>query len=164
MLGTSLGRSLGTPLLGTSSKALPQLGIPDAENKVFSAENPEVTIKLSPFKAWSKSEYNHALVTHCQEFLPCPDFDLRSAFTFIFPNPLTTFYCVIANKVSRAGQQNKIGNLAHSHKRFKQVLVVSAYGINRYHSLPQDLRHCSTLSSFKAKLKTFLFSQYFRPN
>ena len=29
---------------------------------------------------------------------------------------------------------------------------------------PQDLRHCSTLSSFKAKLKTFLFSQYFRPN
>ena len=31
-------------------------------------------------------------------------------------------------------------------------------------SLPQDLRHCSTLSSFKAKLKTFLFSQYFHPN
>ena len=30
--------------------------------------------------------------------------------------------------------------------------------------LPQDLRHCSTLSSFKAKLKTFLFSQYFHPN
>ena len=28
----------------------------------------------------------------------------------------------------------------------------------------QDLRHCSTLSSFKAKLKTFLFSQYFHPN
>ena len=24
--------------------------------------------------------------------------------------------------------------------------------------------HCSTRSSFKAKLKTFLFSQYFRPN
>ena len=30
--------------------------------------------------------------------------------------------------------------------------------------LPQDLRHCPTLSSFKAKLKTFLFSQYFHPN
>ena len=28
----------------------------------------------------------------------------------------------------------------------------------------QDFRHCSTLSSFKAKLKTFLFSQYFGPN
>ena len=31
-------------------------------------------------------------------------------------------------------------------------------------TLSQDLRHCSTLSSFKAKLKTFLFSQYFLPN
>ena len=31
-------------------------------------------------------------------------------------------------------------------------------------SLALDLRHCSTLSSFKAKLKTFLFSQYFHPN
>ena len=30
--------------------------------------------------------------------------------------------------------------------------------------LPQYLRHCSTLSSFKAKLKTFLFSQYLHPN
>ena len=28
--------------------------------------------------------------------------------------------------------------------------------------LPQDLRHCSTLSHSKAKRKTFLFSQYFR--
>ena len=28
----------------------------------------------------------------------------------------------------------------------------------------RDLRPCSTLSSFKAKLKTFLFSQYFHPN
>ena len=28
-------------------------------------------------------------------------------------------------------------------------------------SLPQDIRQCSTLPSFKTKLKTFLFSQYF---
>ena len=27
-----------------------------------------------------------------------------------------------------------------------------------------NYQHCSTLSSFKAKLKTFLFSQYFHPN
>ena len=33
-----------------------------------------------------------------------------------------------------------------------------------WNSLQQDLRHCSTLSSFKAKLKTFIFSQYFHPN
>ena len=38
------------------------------------------------------------------------------------------------------------------------------FGPHIWNSLPQDLRHCSTLSSFKAKLKTFLFSQYFHPN
>ena len=40
----------------------------------------------------------------------------------------------------------------------------SYFGPHIWNSLPQDLRHCSTLSSFKAKLKTFLFSQYFHPN
>ena len=38
------------------------------------------------------------------------------------------------------------------------------FGPHIWNSLPQDLRLCSTLSSFKAKLKTFLFSQYFHPN
>ena len=40
----------------------------------------------------------------------------------------------------------------------------SCFGPHIWNSLPQHLRHCSTLWSFKAKLKTFLFSQYFRPN
>ena len=40
----------------------------------------------------------------------------------------------------------------------------SCFGPHIWNSLPQDLRHCSTLSSFEAKLKTFLFSQYFHPN
>ena len=40
----------------------------------------------------------------------------------------------------------------------------SCFGPHLWNSLPQDLRHCATLSSFKAKLKTFLFSQYFHPN
>ena len=38
------------------------------------------------------------------------------------------------------------------------------FGPHIWNSLPQDRRHCSTLPSFKAKLKTFLFSQYFYPN
>ena len=33
----------------------------------------------------------------------------------------------------------------------------SCFGLRIWNSLPHDLRHCSTLSSFKAKLKTFLF-------
>ena len=40
----------------------------------------------------------------------------------------------------------------------------SCFGPHIWNSLPQDLRHCSTLLFFKAKLKTFLFSQYFHPN
>ena len=40
----------------------------------------------------------------------------------------------------------------------------SCFGPHIWNSLPQNLRHCSTPSSFKAKLKTFLFSQYFHPN
>ena len=40
----------------------------------------------------------------------------------------------------------------------------SCFGPHIWNSLQQDLRHCSTLSSFKSKLKTFLFSQYFHPN
>ena len=40
----------------------------------------------------------------------------------------------------------------------------SCFGPHIWNSLPQDLRHCSTLSSFKDKLKTFLFSRYFHPN
>ena len=40
----------------------------------------------------------------------------------------------------------------------------SCFGPHIWNSLAQDLRHCSTLSSFKAKLKTFFFSQYFHPN
>ena len=40
----------------------------------------------------------------------------------------------------------------------------SGLGPHIWNSIPQDLRPCSTLSSFKAKLKTFLFSQYYHPN
>ena len=39
----------------------------------------------------------------------------------------------------------------------------SCFGPHIWNSPPQDHGHCSTLSSFKAKLKTF-FSLYFHPN
>ena len=40
----------------------------------------------------------------------------------------------------------------------------SCFGPHIWNSIPQDLKHYSTLSPFKAKLKTFLFSQYFHPS
>ena len=37
------------------------------------------------------------------------------------------------------------------------------FGPYVWNSHPQDVRYCSTLPSFKTKLETFLFSQYFIP-
>ena len=37
----------------------------------------------------------------------------------------------------------------------------SHFGPHIWNNLPQDIRHSATLSSFKSKLKTFLFSEYF---
>ena len=47
-------------------------------------------------------------------------------------------------------QQNK--------RKTRGFRTSSCFGPHIWNSLPQDLRHCSTLSSFKARLKTFLFS------
>ena len=41
------------------------------------------------------------------------------------------------------------------------VVHFSCFGPHIWNSLPQDLGRCSTLSSYKAKLKAFFFSQYF---
>ena len=37
----------------------------------------------------------------------------------------------------------------------------SHFGPHIWNNLPQDIRHSTTLSSFKSQLKTFLFSEYF---
>ena len=51
------------------SRNAPQWGAADAEIKVPSGVNTE--LKRSPFKAWSRSVYNHTCYAYCQEFLPC---------------------------------------------------------------------------------------------
>ena len=66
-------------------------------------------------------------------------------------------YCNIKNlKIFAKIQQYK--HKAHGFHTF------SCFGPHIWNSLPKDLRHRSTLSSFTAKLKTFLFSWYFCPN
>ena len=51
----------------------------------------------SPFEAWSRSDYNHTGLVHCQEFLPCPNYDLPGPFLFIFflQNPLPAFLAAL---------------------------------------------------------------------
>ena len=42
------------------------------------------------------------------------------------------------------------------------IRTFTYFGPYVWNSLPQDIRQCSTLTSFKTNLQTFLFSQYFR--
>ena len=44
------------------------------------------------------------------------------------------------------------------------VTLYAYHGPHIWNSLPRDIRHRSTLPSFKTKLKTFPFSQYFDSN
>ena len=71
----------------------PQWGAADAEIKVPSGENTE--LKLSPFKAWSRSVYSHTCYAYCQGFL---SFLLISTLPVhspaFFPKPLPIFPCV----------------------------------------------------------------------
>ena len=61
----------------------PAVGLADAEIKVPYVENPELANVLP----WSRSEYSHACVALCQEFLCCATFDVPSPFIIIFPPP-----------------------------------------------------------------------------
>ena len=48
----------------------------------------------------------------------------------------------------------KIQQYKHTTPGFR---TFSCFGPHIWNSLPQELSRCSTMSSFKAKLKTFLF-------
>ena len=48
----------------------------------------------------------------------------------------------------------KIQQYKHKSHGFR---TFSCFGPHVWNSLPQDFSRCSTMSSFKAKLKTFLF-------
>ena len=57
------GPILSTRVTRGLSTATPQWGAEDAEIKVLSDENTE--LKVSPFKAWSRSVYCHARYAYC---------------------------------------------------------------------------------------------------
>ena len=83
----------------------------DAEIVISMAEDPELTVdKYSSFKlgVGQNIQYSHACFAHCQEFLPCPEFDPPCPFLhlsfFLSPNPLVLS---INNFNSSVGLQNK---------------------------------------------------------
>ena len=58
----------------------------------------------------------------------------------------------------RSSSDTRILKIQQHKRKTHGFLTFSCFGPHILNSLPQDLRHCTTLSSFKAKLKTFLFS------
>ena len=67
---------------------IPQWGAADAEIKVPSGENTELT--GSPFKAWSRSVYSHTCYAYCQGFF-LAYFYTSGPFTCILSKPLPSF-------------------------------------------------------------------------
>ena len=68
------------------------------------------------------------------------------------------------SRTLRSSSDTRMLKIQQYKRRTRGFRTFSCFGPHIWNSLPQDLRHCSTQSSFKAKLKTFLFSQYFHPN
>ena len=68
------------------------------------------------------------------------------------------------SRTLRSSSNTRMLEIQQCKRKIHGFHTFSCFGPVIWNSLPQDLRHCSTLSSFKAKLKTFLFSQYFHPN
>ena len=91
--------------------SVPQWGAADAEVKVPSGENTDLT--RSPFKAWSRSVYSHTCYAYCQGFLPCLFLPFRSIhlrFSKTSPDFLLCWLCLTHG--SCVGLQNNIGHPA----------------------------------------------------
>ena len=124
---------------------IPLSGTADAEIKVPSVENLELTMFF--FKAWMRSDYSHACLAHCQEFLPLFHFLLSRSihlhFCF-FKIPfllLTELFFLTPFPV--LGPRNKIGHPAHRHRhiflRFKKT---------KQNKKPEHILHWTALWNF----------------
>ena len=86
----------------------PQWGAADAEIKVPTGENTELT--RSPFQAWSRSAYSHTCYAYCQGFLPCLFPPFWSIHLHFFQNLSRFLLCWLwLTHGSCEGPQNKIG-------------------------------------------------------
>ena len=79
-----------------------------------------------------------------------------------YPSELLFVYT--PSRTLRSSSDTRMLEIQQYKRKTHGFRTFSCFGPHIWNSLPHDLRHCSTLSSFKAKLKTFLFSQYFHPN
>ena len=68
------------------------------------------------------------------------------------------------SRTLRSSTDTRMLEIQQYKRKTRDFRIFSCSVPHIWNSLLQDLTHCSTLSSFKAKLKTFLFSQYVRPS
>ena len=61
----------------------------------------------------------------------------------------------------RSSSDTRMRKLQCFNRKTHSFRTFSHFGPHICNNLPQDIRHSATLSSFKSKLKTFLFSEYF---
>ena len=82
-----------------------------------------------------------------------------SAITGSGPAYLSELLHVYApSRTLRSSSDTRMLEIQQYKRKTHGFRTFSCFGPHIWNSLPQDLRHCSILSSFKAKLKTFLFS------
>ena len=88
-----------------------------------------------------------------------------SLFLWVGPAYLSELLHVYTpSRTLRSSSDTRMLEIQQYKRKTHGFCTFSCFGPHIWNSLPQDIRHCSSLSSFKAKLKTFLFSQYFHPN
>ena len=61
----------------------------------------------------------------------------------------------------RSSSDTRMLKIQHFSRKTHGFRTFSHFGPHIWNNLPQDIRQCVTLSSFKSQLKTFLFSEYF---
>ena len=67
----------------------------------------------------------------------------------------------ISSRSLRFSSDTHMLKLQHFNRKTCGFCTFSHFSRHMWNNLPQDTRHSATVSSFKSKLKTFLFSEYF---
>ena len=65
------------------------------------------------------------------------------------------------SRTLRSSPDSRILKIQQYKRKTRGLRTFTYFGPYVWNSLPQDIRQCSTLTSFTTNLKTFLFSQYF---
>ena len=143
-------------LMGTSNSVIRPLQKIQNCCKTRSLGTPSPTPNTSPGKGWLpiSERINYKVACMC--------FSAINGSDPVYLSELLHVYT--PSRRLRSSSDTRMLKIQHYKRKTHGFRTFPCFGPHIWNSLPQDLRHCSTLSSFKAKLKTSLFSQYFRSN